>query len=700
MQETASKELRQVLKKYFGYDQFREYQEAIIQTVLEGRDALVVMPTGGGKSLCFQLPSLLLPGITLVISPLIALMKDQVDGLRANGIEAAYLNSSQSSEEQSNVIDGIVNNNLQLVYTAPESLSSLSSILSKKYISCIAVDEAHCISSWGPDFRPSYQQLSFLKKSLPEVPVIALTATADKATRNDILEQLGISNARQFITSFDRSNIELEVRASHKRIEQIVDFLNRRKEQAGIIYCLSRKTTEQLSSKLRDKGYAAEAYHAGQSFNERSRIQEDFIHDKIQIICATIAFGMGIDKSNIRWVIHYNMPKNLEGYYQEIGRSGRDGEPAFALLFHSYADVILLKKFTEGTANQEVQLSKLDRMKQFAEATTCRRRILLSYFGEFKEKNCNNCDVCKNPPSFIDGTILAQKVLSVITRLREQEALGVVIDVLRGAQNALIFDKEYHTVKSFGIGKDVSWRDWQHYIIQLIDQGYCEIAFHENNHLKLTPASHKVLFENHKISLTTPVDPKLKSKKTSTEEKIQASSPLFEKLRLLRHQIALKENIPAYLVFGDATLREMERKKPLDEIAFLKISGVGQRKLEVYGKAFINEIKSSLKPLQNKEDTYLATYALYQKGNTVEEIAALRSLQLTTIYSHLVKLHDDGKAVDLKVFITEKELAQIKEASLLLEETEVLKPIYEHLKEEIPYYLIKIGLSLLKKGNQ
>ncbi|WP_340198608.1 DNA helicase RecQ [Ascidiimonas sp. W6] len=691
-----SERLRITLKKFFGYDHFREQQEAIITAVLNQQDSLVVMPTGGGKSLCFQLPALLLPNVTLVISPLIALMKDQVDGLNANGIEAAYLNSSQSSVEQNKIIERIISKELKLVYTAPESLAAFKEVLTAAHVSCIAVDEAHCISSWGHDFRPSYQQLSFLKKTLPQIPIIALTATADKATRNDIIEQLGIFSAKQFITSFDRANIELEVRASHKRIEQIIHFLKERKGQSGIIYCLSRKTTEQLSEKLKDKGIPAEAYHAGQSFQKRTKIQEDFIYDKIQIICATIAFGMGIDKSNIRWVIHYNMPKNLEGYYQEIGRSGRDSEKAHALLFHSYADVIQLRKFAEGTANEEVQLAKLERMKQFAEATSCRRKILLSYFGEFRETNCNNCDVCKNPPVFFEGTIIAQKALSIIARLKEMEALGVVIDVLRGAQNATIYDKGYQNIKSYGIGKDISWKDWQHYIIQLIDQGFCEIAFHENNHLKLTEASRKILFENQKIALAKPIDIKAKLVGLETADRKQKASILFEKLKFLRHQIALQENIPAYLVFSDATLREMERKKPLDEVSFLKISGVGQRKLEVYGKQFMDEIKASLKPVKTKEDTLLITYQLYKQGLSIEEIAIKRALKPLTIYGHLSKLYEEGKEIKLDTLVTEEELALVKKAFSTLEQTDTLKPYHEYLEEKVPYHVLKQALNILK----
>jgi len=400
-----SKEIQEklfpTLKKYFGYDTFREQQQEIIESVLSKKDNLVIMPTGGGKSMCFQLPALLFEGITLVISPLIALMKDQVDGMNANGISADFYNSSQEKSEQLAIFDKVIRKEIKLLYVAPESLQLLENILNETHVSCIAIDEAHCISSWGHDFRPSYQQLGFLKKMLPNTPIIALTATADKATRQDIIEQLNITNATQYLSSFDRANIELEVRPGNDRIVQVLKFIREKPEESGIIYCLSRKSTEQLASKLQQNGIKAASYHAGLSFEVRTQTQEDFIYDKTQVVCATVAFGMGIDKSNVRWVIHYNMPKNIEGYYQEIGRSGRDGIEAKALLFHSYSDVIQLRKFTEGASNKEVQIAKLERMKQFSEATTCRRKILLSYFGELLAKNCGNCDVCKNPPEFL-----------------------------------------------------------------------------------------------------------------------------------------------------------------------------------------------------------------------------------------------------------------------------------------------------------
>ncbi|MCG8881768.1 DNA helicase RecQ [Tenacibaculum finnmarkense] len=704
MIQLTEQDLLVKLKENFGYDSFRLEQKTIIENVLAKKDTLVIMPTGGGKSICFQLPSLFFDGITLVISPLIALMKDQVDSLKANGITATYYNSSQSSEEQEAVFDAIINKKVKLIYVAPESLSLLQNVLNEKYISCIAIDEAHCISSWGHDFRPSYKQLSFLKKTLPNTPIIALTATADKATQEDILTQLSVPNATKYVSSFNRENISLEVRPANDRVQKILKFIKQKPNDSGIIYCLSRKATEQLASKLKINNINAKAYHAGLTFEERAKNQEDFIKDDVQIICATVAFGMGIDKSNVRWVIHYNMPKNIEGYYQEIGRAGRDGLPAQALLFHSYADVIQLRQFIANSSNQEVETAKLDRMKQFSEATVCRRKILLSYFGELIEKNCGNCDVCKNPVQFFDGTIIAQKALSAIYRLREKEGMGTVIDVLRGAKNANVFDKNYQTLKTYGIGNDISWQHWQHYIVQLINQGYCRIAFHLKNSLQLTEFSKKVLFDGQKVQLTTPVEfkkeekiPGVKGKKSTTKT---ATGSLFEALKKLRYRISKEEDIPAYLVFSDATLRALENERPQTDSAFLAISGVGNRKLEVYGGEFMDEIKKFIKDKkQGKKDTTLETYKLYKEGFTIDEIAEKRSLKAQTIFSHLSKLYLEGKEIDLQKFITADTVKLIANAKKVLKNEPTLKPYFEFLGEKVPYEQIRIGLSILQKNS-
>lgn len=702
---TYKEQLYPTLKKYFGYDTFRSQQEDIITHVLNKEDVLVIMPTGGGKSICYQLPSLLLEGTTLVISPLIALMKDQVDGLKANGIAAAYFNSSQSSEEQQEIIKQVYGRQLKLLYVAPESLSALSDILKPIYFNCIAIDEAHCISSWGHDFRPSYQQLGFLKKTFPETPIIALTATADKATRQDIVEQLNIPHAQQFISSFDRKNIEIEVRPATNRVAQILQFVEKREGESGIIYCLSRKGTETLAEKLQNKGIEATAYHAGLNFEQRSKVQEDFIFDKTKVVCATVAFGMGIDKSNVRYVIHYNMPKNLEGYYQEIGRAGRDGLPSHALLFHTYADVIQLRRFTEGASNEELQNAKLDRMTQFSEATDCRRKILLGYFGELLAENCGNCDVCKNPPEFFNGTVIAQKLLSSIARLKEAAPAGVVIDVLRGAQNQVILEKNYQQLKTYGIGSDISWRDWQHYLTQLINQGYCEIAFHLHNSLQLTAFSKKVLFEKEKVFLTKPQslkEQKEKQQKAANETTKSKPDSLFERLRKLRYQISLEENIPAYLVFNDATLKEIERERPLRESEFVKISGVGQRKLEVYGDEFIAVVKEYLKSKPKKKkkkgDTYLKTLKLLQEKKSIAVISKERNLSETTIYSHLAKLYAEGKDIPIYNYVTQEVVQKIKKAKTELKSPEGLKPYFEYFEEQVPYHSIRLALAVIEKS--
>ncbi|PXY47397.1 DNA helicase RecQ [Flavobacterium hydrophilum] len=696
------------LKENFGFEKFRPNQENIINTILSGQDTLAIMPTGGGKSICFQLPALILPGITIVISPLIALMKDQVDSLKTNGISACYINSSQSTEEQQFYIDNLKSNTFKLVYIAPESLSYLDIVFYELTISLIAIDEAHCISSWGHDFRPAYTNLGYLKNRFPSTPILALTATADKATRTDITKQLNLKNSKTYIASFDRKNLSLEVRPALDRVKQIIDFVENKPNESGIIYCLSRKTTEELADKLQKNGITAKAYHAGLDNKVRAKTQDEFINDDCQVVCATIAFGMGIDKSNVRWVIHYNLPKNIEGYYQEIGRAGRDGLPAETVLFESYADVIQLQKFASEGLNSDVQLAKLDRMKQYADALSCRRKILLSYFGELVTENCGNCDVCKNPPVFFDGTILAQKALSAITRLQESEPLAVIVDFLRGSKNAYIYEKNYQELKTYGIGSDISWYDWNQYLIQLINLGYCEIAFHQHNKILLTPFAKKVLFEGEKVKLTTVVK-KVIDKKQIKESKAKpkpAADSLFEILRKLRYEIAKEDEVPAYVIFSDAALRQMETLRPTSDEEFLAIDGVGKTKLEKYGSEFINAIiefqKSKISNTKTKKEsaTYKTTLEMFEKGVSVEEIAEKRKLGLSTVISHLAKLYLDGVDIDVSQFISDDEVAQLEKAQAELENPNALKPYYDHFEEKMGYDKIRFGLAVLEKQKQ
>ena len=688
-------DIHQLLKTHFGYDSFRPNQLEIIQHVLSGRDTLAIMPTGGGKSLCYQLPALAQQGVAIVISPLIALMKDQVDALKGNGVSAAFYNSSQDQQTQQDILESLMAGTLKLLYVAPESIWGITNYLEKSIISLIAVDEAHCISSWGHDFRPAYTQLKRLQLEFPGAPIIALTATADKATQEDIVNQLGVPKATKFISSFDRPNLYLDVRPGQQRLQQIFKFLGSRGLQSGIIYCLSRKNTETLAAKLKAKGYDAKAYHAGLTPELRSSIQEDFINDRTPIIVATVAFGMGIDKSNVRWVIHYNMPKNIEGYYQEIGRGGRDGLKAHALLFYSYADVMQLRKFAEGTQTQEIQIAKLERMQQFAEALSCRRKALLNYFGEFITEDCGNCDICKNPPTYFDGTLIAQKICSAVVRLQEKEALGLVIDVLRGSNNQQVFEKGYQHIKTFGAARDISWRDLQQYIIQLLNQGVLEIWFHQGGRLLLTSQAKQILFEGKQIKLATLSKQQAKTKELKETSAVKTKE-LFEKLRVLRAVYAKDMGVPAYVIFSDASLKDMEQKKPTTMEGFSKISGVGKAKLEKYAAAFIKIIAKHQDGNATKLPTHQKSYNLFQEGLSITQIAHKRGITENTVYTHLIKINEMGTPLDLHQFINSSEILKIQQAKKVLENPDSLKAYFEHFEEKMPYHKIKLGLYLKK----
>ena len=607
------KELQQLLKKFFGYSEFRPLQAEIIQHILQKKDALVLMPTGGGKSICYQLPAIYLPGTTLVISPLIALMKDQVEGLIANGIPAASLNSMMSDSEQQQVKQLCIQGKIKLLYISPERVKAEADwFLPRLDISLIAIDEAHCVSHWGHDFRPEYTQLAILKERFPNVPVIALTATADKVTRTDIIEQLRLNNPQVFISSFDRPNLSLTVRRGlnkKEKIKSIVHFIRQHRDQCGIIYCMKRSDTEMLVEELSLFQIKATAYHAGLSPQKREQAQNDFIHDRVDVVCATVAFGMGIDKSNIRWVIHFNMPGSIENYYQEIGRAGRDGAKSDTLLFYSMSDLIVLRQFAEESGQVEINLEKLNRMQRYCETDVCRRRILLSYFGEEVEKDCGNCDVCKNPPLRFDGSILVQKALSAVVRTNQQIGVEMLIHILRGAARTELTEKGFHHIKTYGAGRDLSYMEWKEYIYQMIQLGFLEIDYAHANRLKVTALGTKVLYGKATAQLAKyiPPEPEKKKAKTGSEKKGFKAQPirpiesesvdeiLWDALKQLRKQLADRESRPAYHIFTDDSLEDMVAQKPITLGDFNLIRGVGQIKLEKYGRVFVSLIRFVLK---------------------------------------------------------------------------------------------------------
>ncbi len=701
-----------ILQEKFGYSSFRMEQEAIIKSVLQKKDTFVLMPTGGGKSLCYQIPALLFDGLTLVISPLIALMKDQVDTLRVNGIEAAYLNSTQSYREQESILDKVRKKELKLLYLAPERLlrpgSTFFKTITSFDISLIAIDEAHCISHWGHDFRPEYLMLAQLKHALPNVPVIALTATADRLTRKDIVEKLELKEPNTFVASFNRPNIRYTIDSKNNSFSKLITFLEKRKDDSGVVYCLSRISTENLARDLSEAGFHALAYHAGMERDQRSRHQEMFLRDETKIIVATIAFGMGIDKSNVRYVVHMDLPKNIESYYQETGRAGRDGLNSEALLFYSYSDVTKMKRFVEiegNTEQTEIYLKKLNQMSSYGELATCRRKYLLNYFDETAPDYCGNCDVCLTRLELFDATAIAQKVLSAVLNLNEKMGAGYVIDVLRGSNSVKITDA-HKQLSAYGIGVDYSKEEWKGFIADLIQQGYLIKTDGMYPVLKLSDKSKPVLDGEMKVMLI----------KTKEHVDVQESTShhyeteLLQKLKVTRRALANLENVPSYIVVSDATLMELASYLPHNKDEFRKISGFGEVKIEKYGKHFWeviaeycreHDLKSRihLKTLRHERlirperdnDTKRQTLELFHLGHSISRIAELRELKPSTIEEHLAYYISTGK-LPIEKTLTQDRMAMIQDA-IVKANAIGLAPVKNILGNDYSYGEIKMVIA-------
>ena len=711
-------DINETLQQYFGYNQFRHNQQQIIENVLAKNDSIVLMPTGGGKSLCYQIPALIFTGITIVVSPLIALMKDQVDALKLNGIAAAYLNSSQSSYEQAAIIDKIKNNQLKLLYVAPERLvgqNSLLTFLKDINVSLFAIDEAHCISHWGHDFRPEYLVLGQLKKQFAGTPVIALTATADKLTKQDIIQKLEVTNYTVFENSFNRPNISYFIKQKRNYLQQLLDYLAAHKDDSGIIYCLSRNSTESLAEDLRDEGYAAAAYHAGLERNVKEQNQEKFLKDEIKIIVATIAFGMGINKSNVRFVVHVDLPKNIEGYYQETGRAGRDGLPSEAVLFYSAADVFKLKSFAtiEGNAAQsKVMLKKLDQMAALCNTRQCRRQYLLNYFDEAAPPYCGSCDVCLSDEEKTDATIEAQKLLSAVSRLNGRFGINYVVDFLRGSSTSRA---EHQLLKTYGIGKDIGKDQWKNYVREMLQLKYLQQSEGEYPVLQLNETSLQILKGELKVRLVKSV-----TERKEVVSPSPAGSPLhkalFNQLKAIRYQLAQEENVAAFQVFSDATLVEMATYLPQTMAELANISGFGNLKLVKYGSLFLdpvidyclaNNLNSKMEAKAPKRqrtvsissrhtDTKLASLQLFEQGNGIDEIAAVRGLKRPTIEEHLAHFVFTGE-INISQVVTKEKQETITLAIAENKNSLAISPIKQKLGETYSYGEITAVMNYLRR---
>lgn len=688
-----------LLKRFYGYGSFRPLQMEIIENTVNGRDSVVLMPTGGGKSVCYQIPALLSEGgVVIVVSPLIALMKDQVSALTSNGIPAAAVNSMQTEEENEHILRQLSTGRIKLLYISPERLLMEIDRWSRDLpIALFAIDEAHCISQWGHDFRPGYTRLTRIKEVYPHVPVMALTATADRITREDIATQLRLQNPALFIGSFDRPNLSLKVLVNpgkSQRLNIISALIDRHRTDAGIVYCISRKTAEDTGRQLRERGYRSAVYHAGLSTDARNEAQERFINGDLQVICATVAFGMGIDKSNIRWVVHNNMPRNIESYYQEIGRAGRDGAPAETVMFYSYADIATLQSFVDESGQQALNAEKLSRMKEYAEASLCRRRILLSYFNESMDHDCGNCDVCLNPPERFDGTIAVQKALSAIIRINGGAGITMLIDILRGASRQELIQRGYHTIKTYGAGRDLSFSEWNAYITQMIQLGLIDIAYNEGNHLKVTSYGHEVLSGRLPVELAIyrPTDRRKSGRKEDALKKVLSPAEmLMETLKEVRQKLARQEKVAPYLVLSDKTLLELVRTEPLTMEDFSQTEGIGERKAVRYWKPFVTAIRKhkGIKENMGRGFSSRETLLLLRSGYDIPAIAEAKGIKVQTVYGHIAELIDSDMLSDFSGIITRQQYLRVMQVA-----KEQPMSLYEILSTEMPKGLPKVALAI------